>query len=72
MELMLIVVFSLFGGYLCGALGGIGLTRLLSGNRHDRSLEASMTGFLVTGPLIAAMFLAAVMSWYTRANSVLG
>lgn len=71
MEMLLLVMGSLFGGYLVGAFGGIGLTRLLAG-RGDHSLEASMAGFLVTGPLIAAMFLAAVMSWYTKANPVLG
>ncbi|MCB1587739.1 MAG: hypothetical protein KDI56_02435 [Xanthomonadales bacterium] len=71
MDMLLLVIGSLFGGYLLGAFGGIGLTRLLTGSKGDHALEASMAGFLVTGPLIAAMFLAAVMSWYTKTNSVL-
>ncbi len=65
MEQLLLVVASLFCGYLLGAFGGMGLTRLLGGWQADRSLEAGMTGFLVTGPLTAVIALAAVMSWYT-------
>jgi len=62
---LVLVVGSLFCGYLLGAFGGIGLTRLLGGRQQDRTLEAGMTGFLVTGPLTAVIALAAVMSWYT-------
>jgi hypothetical protein len=40
-------------GYLLGALGGGYLLYLVSGNQHDRSLEASMTGAFVLGPLVA-------------------
>jgi heme A synthase len=39
--------------YLAGAFGGGFLLYLLSPNRHDRSLEAAMTGAFVLGPLAA-------------------
>ncbi len=42
-------------GYLLGALLGYMLVELLSSNRHDRSLEAAMTAFLVAGPLCALL-----------------
>ncbi len=64
MQQLVLVFGSLFCGYLLGAFGGMGLTRLLVG-QQDRALEAGMTGFLVTGPLTAVIALAAVMSWYT-------
>lgn len=64
MQQLFLVMGSLFCGYLLGAFGGMGLTRLLGG-QQDRALEAGMTGFLVTGPLTAVIALAAVMSWYT-------
>jgi hypothetical protein len=40
-------------GYLVGAFGGGYLVSVLSGNQHDRSLEAAMTGAFVLGPLAA-------------------
>ena len=46
-------------GYLFGAVGGGSLLYLVSTNQHDRSLEASMTGAFVLGPLVAlAAFIA--------------
>ena len=65
MEQLLLVIASLFCGYLLGAFGGMGLTRLLGGRQYDHSLEVGVTGFLVTGPLTAVIALAAVMRWYT-------
>lgn len=48
-----IVLFGL-GGYVLGALLGIGLVQLLS-TKHDKSIEAPMTGFFVTGPIGAVL-----------------
>ncbi len=39
--------------YLAGAFGGGYLIYLTSANHHDRSVEASMTGAFVLGPLAA-------------------
>ena len=41
--------------YLVGAFGGGYFIYLTSTNRHDRSLEASMTGAFVLGPLAAVI-----------------
>ena len=38
-------------GYLVGAFGGGDLLYALSSNQHDVSVEASMTGAFVFGPL---------------------
>jgi hypothetical protein len=42
------------GGYVAGALLGIGLVQLCS-TKHDKSVEAPMTGFFVVGPLVALL-----------------
>ena len=39
--------------YLVGASSGAYLISLTSANHHDRSIEASMTGAFVLGPLAA-------------------
>jgi hypothetical protein len=39
--------------YVIGAVGGGYLVYLLSANRHDLEMEATMTGAFVTGPLLA-------------------
>lgn len=44
-------------GYVIGAIGGGLLVGLLSGNRFDREMEATMTGAFVTGPLAAVVAL---------------
>jgi ABC-type branched-subunit amino acid transport system permease subunit len=56
------------GGYVVGVLLGIGLVEALSQNRHDRSVEAGMTGFFFAGPAIAALaFLVAIVwQWVAR------
>jgi hypothetical protein len=41
--------------YVGGLALGIGLVSALSGNAHDRSVEAAMTGAFVVGP-IAGVF----------------
>ncbi|MGE0699771.1 MAG: hypothetical protein AB7O57_11800 [Hyphomicrobiaceae bacterium] len=55
MRRTLIVLVSLAVGYLVGAVAGGLLVEMLSANRHDRSLEAVMTGAFVTGPLGALL-----------------
>jgi hypothetical protein len=39
------------GGYLLAAVAGYFAVMQLSGNTHDRELEAAMTGAFVLGPL---------------------
>ena len=41
-----------FVGYLCGAFGGAWLVSQTSSNTHDLSMEATVTGALVIGPLV--------------------
>lgn len=48
---------SMLAGYAAGALLGAAAVQLLSGNTHDRSVEAAMTAAFVTGPLGAALSL---------------
>jgi hypothetical protein len=43
------------GGYLLGALVGYLLIGTFSGNTHDRSVEAAMTGAFVVGPFGAVI-----------------
>lgn len=40
-------------GYVAGGVVGSLLVHALSGNTHDRALEAVMTGAFVVGPLVA-------------------
>jgi len=46
-------VLVALGGYIIGMLGGMFLIEAFSSNRHDRSVEAAMTGAFVVGPLMA-------------------
>jgi len=43
------------GGYVVGLFGGMALVSVLSSNTHDKSIEVVMTGFFVTGPLMAVV-----------------
>ena len=43
------------GGYVLGALLGYLLVQMLSGNTHDRELEAVMTAVFFVGPLTAVV-----------------
>jgi ABC-type antimicrobial peptide transport system permease subunit len=54
----LAVAFGI-GGYVIGALLGYALVVNLSGNTHDRDVEAAMTAAFVIGPL-AALIAAAI------------
>ena len=56
-------------GYLVGLLGGMILISLLSSNTHDKSMEVVMTGFFVTGPLMAMIgFLGTLISRLVRSK----
>lgn len=48
-----ISVLGGIAGYAVGVFGGMGLVGMLSSNTHDRAMEVVMTGFFVTGPLVA-------------------
>jgi len=50
-------------GYPLGALGGGYLIYLTSGNQHDPSVEAAMTGAFVTGPLLAVIGFIGGIAW---------
>lgn len=50
-----ISVLGGIGGYFVGLFGGMALVSVLSSNTHDKSLEVVMTGFFVTGPLMAVI-----------------
>jgi hypothetical protein len=67
------VAFGLAGGvvgYLVGAVGGGLLVALLSSNTHDRSLEATMTGAFVFGPMGAVVgFLAGFLRSRSRGGT---
>lgn len=39
-----LAVPAAIGGYAVGLFGGMVLTEALTSNRHDKSLEAAMTG----------------------------
>ena len=43
------------GGYIVGAMIGYALVVNLSGNTHDRDLEAAMTSAFVIGPIMALL-----------------
>jgi ABC-type antimicrobial peptide transport system permease subunit len=42
-------------GYVVGLFLGIGLVNAFSQNRHDKSMEAGMTGFFFAGPAVAVL-----------------
>lgn len=58
MRRTLAALFGLIVGYPLFAFVGYWLIELLSGNRFDRSLEASMTSIFAVGPLGAVVGLA--------------
>ena len=43
------------GGYIAGVLLGIALVNGFSQNRHDKPMEAGMTGFFFAGPALAVL-----------------
>jgi ABC-type branched-subunit amino acid transport system permease subunit len=50
-----LAVLAAMGGYAIGLISGIFLIEAFSNNRHDRSVEAAMTGAVVVGPLMAVV-----------------
>lgn len=58
-----LTVLFLVVGYVVGVGAGIGLVHLLSDNRHDKSMEAAMTGFFVAGPIVALLSAAATLAF---------
>ena len=61
MRMLLFALAGVLAGYLVGAFGGGILIDALSANTHDRSVEATMTGAFVTGPLGAVVGLIAAL-----------
>ena len=43
------------GGYVAGVVLGMLAVYAFSTNRHDKALEAGMTGFFVVGPALALL-----------------
>ena len=60
------VVVGLAVGYVCGAALGYVATQVFSGNVHDKELEAVMTSAFATGPLGAALGVAAALFFARR------
>ena len=57
------------GGYVVGLFGGMALVSVLSSNTHDKSIEVVMTGFFVTGPLMAVVgFIGTLIFRLTRSK----
>jgi len=54
-------VLAALGGYVIGMLSGMFLIEAFSSNRHDRSVEAAMTGAFVIGPLMAVVAVIVVL-----------
>lgn len=61
---ILIVVAAILCGYVAFSLGGGWLISEFSSNRHDRALEAAMTGAFVLGPIgaVAGLIVALVFT----------
>lgn len=58
------VLFSA-GGYAIGVAAGIALIHLIS-TKQDKSVEAVMTGFFFTGPLLAIIvFIGSLIYFWT-------
>lgn len=57
----LIGLLVLVAGYIVGAAGGYALILATTSNTHDASVEASMTGAFVTGPLVAILGVIALL-----------
>lgn len=55
MKRVVIVLAGMVVGYVVGALVGYALVSGLSGNTHDRSVEAAMTAAFVAGPAGAVL-----------------
>jgi hypothetical protein len=54
------------GGYIIAAVAGYFLVEMLSGNTHDRSVEAAMTSVFFFGPIGGVAAFIAGMVWGRR------
>src|SRR5690242_21754357 len=61
-----LAVLAAIGGYVIGLFGGMFFIQIFSTNRHDKSLEAAMTGAFVLGPLMAIV--AVIVVWIFRSR----
>ena len=61
-----LAVLAAIGGYVIGLFGGMFFIEIFSTNRHDKSLEAAMTGAFVLGPLMAIV--AVIVVWIFRSR----
>ena len=48
-------LFWAVSGYVLGAVGGGFVVYAITTNRHDRSMEAGMTGVFFLGPVVAVI-----------------
>ena len=61
-----LAVLAALGGYIIGLFSAMFLIENLSSNRHDRSVEAAMTGAFVVGPLMALVAVIVVLVMRAR------
>ena len=66
MKTVALVVIAAIGGYVAGLFGGMVLIETFSSNRHDKSLEAAMTGAFAVGPLLAVVAVIVVLVFRSR------
>jgi hypothetical protein len=59
------VLFGI-GGYTIAAIAGYFLLQMLSGNTHDREVEAAMTSVFFFGPIGGIAAFIAGMAWGKR------
>ena len=56
-------LLAALAGYVVGLFLGIGLVKAFSQNRHDKSMEAGMTGFFFAGPAVAVLAFLGSIVW---------
>ncbi|MBL8166786.1 MAG: hypothetical protein JNJ50_01445 [Acidobacteria bacterium] len=66
MKALLWSVLAALLGYVVGGTAGFALVSLFSSNRHDKSVEASMTGLFVVGPLFAVLCFVGALFFQVR------
>lgn len=62
---IIVLILAALTGYAAGAIGGGLLTSVLSQNKHDKSVEAAMTGAFVIGPVVAIIAFCLAL-WFTK------
>lgn len=53
-------------GYVAGAMAGMLLVTVFSGNTHDKEVEVVMTAFFVAGPNVGGLSAVAGLFWSRR------